>query len=304
VQPAFNTPSCAEYFEGIVPLAGLPGPQPVVCQRAEHGHGIGPCQHGIEFGHPGGETRRQCCLTAALQGDGRHDDAGTAVILYLGDGFSQDEGSQLIYEIEGMYEALDVGRHGQGIDIKDGMAYRVLGDVDIFAGESFAAWAFEATVRAGLPRIGLGPSPELTGHPASAGPLGPGFGARIGKVAAVAVPRRSFDVKEAKVHGTAPTRPRQLARGGRGSALGLPVSPGAPHEPSAVWNELKVPLSELAAVVYDTENSMDEKSIEVRLIHRRVVAIGYGYRRLLQADHLLFFQAVEKATGCGLLLLP
>jgi len=302
VQPAFNTPSCAEYFEGIVPLAGLPGPQPVVCQRAEHGHGIGPCQHGIEFGHPGGETRRQCCLTAALQGDGRHDDAGTAVILYLGDGFSQDEGSQLIYDIEGMYEALDVGRHGQGIDIKGGMAHRVLGDVDIFAGESCAAWASEAKVRAGLPRIGLGPSPELTGHPASAGPLGPGFGASIGKASAVAVPRQSFGVKGSKVHGTAPNRPRPSARGVCGTVPALLVAPGSQHEPSAVRSEFKVLLAELAAAVYDTRKSTDEKSIEVGLIHRRVVAIGLNYSRLLQADQLLF-QAVEKATACGLVLL-
>jgi len=61
-------------------------------------------------------------------------------------------------------------------------------------------------------------------------------------------------------------------------------------------------LSELAAAVYDTVQSKDEKSFEVGFLHRNVVAIGLGYSSLVKEDQILF-QAVEKATSCGMVLL-
>jgi len=106
----------------------------------------------------------------------------------------------------------------------------------------------------------------------------------------------------ARVHGTAPSRSRQSARGGCGTALAPPVAPSVQHEPSAVRNEFKSLFSELSAAVYDTGKSKDEKSIEVGRIHRRVVAIGLGYRSLVREDQILL-QAVEQATACGFRLL-
>jgi len=102
----------------------------------------------------------------------------------------------------------------------------------------------------------------------------------------------------ARVHGTAPSRSRQSARGGCGTAPALLVASCAQHMPSAVRIELKVLLSGLAVGVFNTGTSMDEKSSEVGLLHLRVGAIGLGYSSFFMEDQLLS-QAVEKVSCAG-----
>jgi len=120
-------------------------------------------------------------------------------------------------------------------------------------------------------------------------------GIDIGDGQACLVSGDKDDVQVANVHGTAPNRPRQLARAGCGTAPAPRAAAAAHHEPSAVRNEFMVLLLGLAAAVYNTENNNDE----LGQLHLRVVAIGLGFSTLGRADQVLF-RAVEKATSCGL----
>jgi len=153
----------SEDFEGIVPFAGIPMPQPVGSQRALHGDGIGPCQLGIEFLHSGGEPRGRCCPTASSPGDGRHD-AREEVILHLGEDLTQDEGVlQFIFEIEGKYEALDVGRHEHCIDIGDGQACLV--PCLSFGAKGARVHGTAHNRSRQSARVGCGTAPALLGAP-------------------------------------------------------------------------------------------------------------------------------------------